>query len=331
MGLAIGKITRVPVRDVWKHEAYDFTTWMEDNIDVLNEVIDLTLVAIEREKKTESSFSVDLVAEDSEGQTVIIENQYGKSDHDHLGKVLTYLASQDAAAAIWIAEDPRPEHVAAIDWLNRSGEARFYLIKVEAIKIGASEPAPLFTTIVQPSDDVVSLKESRHANSERHQIRLEWWTKLLGRDDASLHSAITPGGYSYISTSSGVRGLNFNYTITQKSAVAELYIDRGKNQAVLNQSIFEALEANKQQIEQSCGEPLSWEPLEAKRACRIKIEVSGGYRNDRAEWDKIQSAQVAVMNKLHEALAPHIKNMDIKSMEDELEQTSNSTSELETS
>ena len=84
----IAKLERVSLREVWKHEAYDFTQWLEENIDVLSEAIDLTLVNAERERKTESSFSVDLVAEDEGGATIIIENQLAKSDHDHLGKLI---------------------------------------------------------------------------------------------------------------------------------------------------------------------------------------------------------------------------------------------------
>ena len=131
----IGKIARVPLREVWKHEALDFTRWLEENIDVLNEVLDLSLTAAEREQPA-GDFNVDLVAEDEAGDPVVIESQLGKSDHGHLGKVLTYLAAVGAKRAIWIVADPRPEHVGAISWLNESSSGFFYLLKVEAIKIG---------------------------------------------------------------------------------------------------------------------------------------------------------------------------------------------------
>jgi hypothetical protein len=129
----IGRLQRVPLREVWKHEAHDFTQWLEQNIDVLNDVLDFTLVNVEREKKTESTFSVDLVAESEDGATVIIENQLEKSNHDHLGKLITYLTAMQAKAAIWIVSEPRPEHVAAIAWLNEVAGADFYLLKIEAV------------------------------------------------------------------------------------------------------------------------------------------------------------------------------------------------------
>ena len=102
----IGKIQRVPLRDVWKHEAKDFTQWLQENIDVLNSALDLNLVNVDREKET-GDFSIDLVAEDDGGGTVIIENQLEKSNHDHLGKLITYLTGMGARAAIWIVSAPR--------------------------------------------------------------------------------------------------------------------------------------------------------------------------------------------------------------------------------
>ena len=127
----IGKIKRVKLREVWKHEAKDFTTWLQDNIEILNDILDVTLSSAEREQSA-GTFSIDLVAEDDGGNTVVIENQLEKSNHDHLGKVITYLTSIGAKCAVWIVADARPEHINAINWLNESSSADFYLIKLEA-------------------------------------------------------------------------------------------------------------------------------------------------------------------------------------------------------
>ena len=140
----IEKIKKVPLRNVWKHEAHDFTTWLENNIDVISDELDVEFNNVEREVSA-GRFSVDLVAETSNSDRVIIENQLEPSNHDHLGKVITYLTVLDAKVAIWIVSNPRPEHVQAITWLNESSSASFYLIKIEAIQIGNSSPAPLLT------------------------------------------------------------------------------------------------------------------------------------------------------------------------------------------
>lgn len=174
----IGKLERIPLREVWKHEAYDFTTYLQDNIDILNDVIDLSLSSAEREQGA-GSLSVDIIAEDEAGNPVVIENQLEKSDHEHLGKLITYLSAIGAKAGVWIVSDPRPEHVGAISWLNESSGADFYLLKVEAIQISDSPPAPLLTLIVGPSEESREVGETKKELAERYPIRHRFWTELL--------------------------------------------------------------------------------------------------------------------------------------------------------
>ena len=109
----VGKVRRVKLREVWKHEAIDFTRYLQDNLELISEVTNLNLVSAEREQSA-GSFFVDLLAEDADGSAVVIENQLERSDHDHLGKLITYLAAFNAKAAVWIVSEARPEHVAAI-------------------------------------------------------------------------------------------------------------------------------------------------------------------------------------------------------------------------
>jgi hypothetical protein len=308
---SIGKLERVDLRNVWEHEAHDFTQWLENNIAVLNDALDLALVNVDREQAA-GSFSIDLVAEDESGGTVIIENQLEKSNHDHLGKLITYLTAMGARAAIWIVSDPRPEHVAAIAWPNESSSAAFYMVKVEAVKIGDSPPAPLFTLIVGPSEETKDVGQAKKEIAERHGIRKRWWTQLVERSALvnKLHAHITPGQYSWIGTSSGVRGLNLNYVVTKDDCAAELYIDRGKDSDAENKAIFDQLFANKDQIENSFGQPLSWERLEAKRACRIRYTQSGGgYRSPEEQWPSLQDAIIKDMDRLEKSLRPHLKQL----------------------
>lgn len=311
MKSAIGKLQRVPLREVWKHEAYDFTQWLQENIDVLNNAIDLNLVNVDREKVA-GSFSIDLVAEDEGGGTVIIENQLEKSNHDHLGKLITYLTAMAARAAIWIVSEPRPEHVAAIAWLNESSSADFYLVKVEAVRIGDSPAAPLLTVIVGPSQETKDVGHSKKELAERYDIRRNWWTQLVARPDAKSHAHITPGAYSWIGTSSGIRGLNLNYVVTQDECGAELYIDRGKDSDEENKSIFDQLYASKDEIEKAAGiYQLSWERLDGRRSSRIRITLDGGYRSPESEWGQIQAKLVSAMNTIEQALKPHLKKLKL--------------------
>jgi len=309
----IGKITRVPLRHVWKHEALDFTTWLQDNIDIVGDAIDLELSGAEREQAA-GAFSVDLVAEDSSGNSVIIENQLEKSNHDHLGKVITYLVAMEAKTAIWIVSDPRPEHVAAIAWLNEASSVNFYLLKVEAIKIGESAPAPLVTLIVGPSEESKGVGRTKQEIAERYVIRKKFWAALLDRakPQTKLHAAISPSHYNWVGTGAGIAGLSFNYAVRKYDSQVELYIDRGKDCGDINREIFLKLEANRTEIEDEFGEPLDWQSLEGKRACRIRKTVAtGGYRTDEVEWPSIHKELIKAMVGLERALRPYMAKIKL--------------------
>lgn len=309
----IGKLERVALREVWEHEAYDFTQWLQENIDVLNTALDLNLVSVDREQ-TAGSFSIDLVAEDQGGKMVIIENQLEKSNHDHLGKLITYLTGMGAKAAIWIVSDPRPEHVAAITWLNESSSAEFYMVKVEAVRIGNSPPAPLLTLIVGPSKETEAVGTTKKDIAERFELRRRWWTQLIERSQQvnKLHAHISPGDWGWLGASAGIRGLNLNYVVTMDESSAELYIDRGKGSEAENKSIFDQLQAHKGEIEKSFGGTLSWERLEGKRACRIRyLQPGGGYRSPEEDWPRIQDGIINVMDRLEKALRPYLKQLKL--------------------
>ena len=307
----IGKLERVELRDVWRHEG-DFTQWLQDNIDVLSEALDLTLSSPEREQSA-GSFSVDLVAEDESGNPVIIENQLEKSNHDHLGKVITYLVGVGAKTAVWIVADPRPEHVSSVVWLNESSSASFYLVKIEAVRIGESPPAPLLTLIVGPSEEGRQAGRTRKEIAERYTIRRRFWTELLERATrkTKLHSNITPGEYGWISTGAGKYGLGYNYAIRQHDAQAELYIDRGRDRDEENKMIFDQLAERKEAIESSFGEPLEWQRLDNRRACRIrKVITMGGYRDEEV-WVDVQDQMIDAMIRLEKAFGSHIAELSI--------------------
>ena len=311
----IQKIARIPLRDAFKHEAFDFTKWLQDNLDVLNDCIDLTLSNADREAEA-GDFSVDLVAEDESGNKVIIENQLEKSNHDHLGKLVTYLVAMEARAAIWIVSEPRPEHVSAITWLNESSSASFYLLKLEAIRIGESDPAPLLTLIVGPSDATKAVGKAKQEFAERHDIRRDFWARLLehAKTKTKLHAAISPGRYAWIGTGAGKSGLGLNYVVWEHETTVELYIDRGKNRDTENKTIFDTLYAKKDEVEKSFGDALEWERLDNKRASRIRKIISLGGWKDPDKWTEIHMAMVDAMIRLEKALRPYIQKLEIEAV-----------------
>jgi hypothetical protein len=306
----IGKIERVPLREVWKHEALDFTQWLQNNLDVLNSVTDLNLVSAEREQAA-GKFSVDLVAEDASGSTVIIENQLEKSDHDHLGKIITYLAAFSARAAIWVLPEARPEHIAAVSWLNESTAAAFYIVKAEAIRIVSdagvtSDPAPLMTLILGPSPEGAAIGEAKKDLVLRHEEREQFWKGLLDRiaGKTKLHANLKPTADNWIGTSLCRSYFGLNYVIEMQRIRVELYIDRGVSPED-NRAIYDHFFAHRDEIEAKFGGPLSWEALEGKRACRIAARFeTGGYRTPFEQWPLLQDGLIDAMIRFEKAVKP---------------------------
>ena len=308
----IGKLVRVPLREVWKREAADLTPWLSDNMDFLHEGVALNLSSAERERAA-GSFSVDLIAEDESGNAIVIENQLEKSDHDHLGKLITYLTAIDARTAIWIVAHPRPEHVGAITWLNESSSAFFYLVKAEAIRIDDSRPAPLLTLIVGPSEDKEAVGDTKKDFADRELLRHRFWASLLDRANARtpLHANTSPGYSGWIAAGAGRSGLSYNYVARQHDARVELYIDKGKGARDDNKAIFDELKESKSAIEEAFGGALDWQRLDAAQSCRITKPIDlKGYR-DELPWDETQDAMIDAMIRLEKALKPHINALKV--------------------
>ena len=161
--MAIGKLEEVDIRELWKHEQYDFSEWLskKENIENLNEILGLTLVDISKETYV-GSYRCDLFAKDeTTGIKVIIENQLEMSNHDHLGKIITYASGLDAKVVVWIVKEAREEHRSAIEWLNNNtnSNVNFFLIEIHAYKIGNSDNAPMFQVIEQPNDFIKNNKD----------------------------------------------------------------------------------------------------------------------------------------------------------------------------
>jgi hypothetical protein len=148
-----GRLEHVNARDGFKDEAQDFTPWLAGNLDRLGEQLGLALELRETEHHV-GRYALDILANDVTGRLVVVENQLGQSDHDHLGKLLTYAAGTDCRVVIWIATSFSSEHIAAFEWLNRTttAEVGFYAVQVELLRIGDSALAPHFQPLVRPNE-----------------------------------------------------------------------------------------------------------------------------------------------------------------------------------
>ncbi|MCX7622048.1 MAG: DUF4268 domain-containing protein [Acidimicrobiales bacterium] len=307
--MAIERIRRVPLREVWPHEAHNFTTWLAQNLDVLNDDlgIDLDNSTVQREVSA-GAFNVDLVVEDENGETVVIENQLGRSDHDHLGKILTYVAALDASVAVWIVGEPRPEHVRAVSWLNDSSPISFYLFKIEAIRIGDSPAAPLLTLIVGPSEEGKEIASVKREQSERHHARRAFFDALLthARGVTDLHAGRSPSSGPYVAGSSGQPGVNLKYGVTQHGTSVIVWIDRGPQWPGWNEAVYEHLLSRRSEIESAFGAPLEWHAKEGNRSRKLIHLIDKGGWQDEDRWPEAISATVDAMVRLEAAIRPHL-------------------------
>ena len=308
----VAKLTRVQLREAFPSEVKDLSKWVQANLDELNAITGLSLGNASVEQPA-GDFSVDLIAEDDSGDKVIIENQIGRSDHDHLGKVLTYLTAHEAQTAVWIVERPRSEHVQAIAWLNQSSSADFYLVKIEAFKIDNSDVAPLLTLIVGPSPEAKIIAEEKEKYQARHAERLQFWKGLLevANKKTQIHSGRAPTRDSWLSGPSGVGGINFNYAVRQHDAGVEVGILRGPGRAAENKEIFNKLFGKKDEIQKAFGGDLDWRQMEEKDGCKIVATTDlGGYR-DPEKWSEIYKWMTDKMVALEKAFRPHIEALHL--------------------
>jgi len=163
--MKLGNLTKVTdLRKVWEHEARSFTKWLarEENLNLLSNEIGLNISLIKTEAEA-GDFSVDILAEEEEtGNKIIIENQLERTDHDHLGKIITYASGYEANTIIWIVKEFRSEHKSAINWLNEHTDEKlnFFGITIELWQIGSSDVAPKFNIVCQPNSWSKTIKSS---------------------------------------------------------------------------------------------------------------------------------------------------------------------------
>jgi hypothetical protein len=304
----IARLKRVPLRELWAHEARDFTTWLSENLDLLGETLGLPELTLVQREAAAGVFSADILADDGHERLIVIENQLEGTDHDHLGKLITYLSNLDAKIAVWVTSSPRPEHERAVHWLNEilPADMAFYLLQIEAYRIGDSAPAPKFTVVAGPTREARQAGEQKKELAERHILRMEFWKQLLERakTKTQLHARIAPGIENWISASAGRSGIGFNYVIRMEDAQVEIYLDRGD--AEQNKQIFDALQEHKTAVETAFGEPLEWQRLDAKRACRVRFLLTGGGLLDKQRWLEIQDQMIDAMVRLERAFRPEI-------------------------
>ncbi|MBT9546262.1 MAG: DUF4268 domain-containing protein [Candidatus Sericytochromatia bacterium] len=276
--MQLAKLEKVDLRNVWKHEASNFTNWLaeSENLELLSEEIGIDIRLIQTEASV-GKFNVDILAEEENtGRKIVIENQLEVTDHDHLGKIITYASGFDAEIIIWIVKTVRDEHKQAIDWLNEhtDNKINFFAIQMEVWKISDSPFAPKFSVIAQPNNWAKAVKTSSNSNNkltETKLLQLEFWEKFKDYAEENQYKIKLRKAYAqhWYDVSFGSSLAHITLTINSQSnqITCELYITDSK-------PLFYELSLHKSDIESKLGYSLSWEELPNKKASRIKITNS---------------------------------------------------------
>lgn len=275
--MELSKLEKIELREVWEHEARDFTNWLAqpENLELLSDEMGIALSLIGTEASV-GRFNVDILAEeDGSGRKIIIENQLGYSDHRHLGQIITYASGYDAEIIIWIVKEMREEHKQAVNWLNEHSHLKINLfaIQMEVWKIGDSPPAAKFHIVAQPNNWTKNYRETTASGnlSERKKLNFAFWTQFReyaqarGARGLKLRNPHSSHDF-WISLGSSLAHIVLTISTQKGKKDCQLYIHDSK-------PLFEELYKKKQEIEKefSGSDSLVWEPLPSKKGSRIKL------------------------------------------------------------
>jgi hypothetical protein len=308
-----GILKRVDLRRLWPHEAHDFTPWLAENLAALGDVLGMDLELTFQEAPV-GPFSLDLLVHDlGSDRIAIIENQIESTDHDHLGKLLTYAAGHNAAVAIWIASEFREEHRQVLDWLNQRTDTstEFFGIVVEALQIDDSRPACNFRLVAFPNDwRKANVTAGGAKPSPRAEAYQAFFQDLLDRlrTKHNFTKARKAQPYSWYSFTSGVRGVAYAVAFALGGRVrTEVYIDR--EDATWNKWLFDELYRQRGEIETLFGEPLEWERLDNKRASRIAAYRTGSIEDPPQALEETKVWAIEHLLRTKQVFGPRISTL----------------------
>ena len=320
----LGRLEKVELRDVWTSEPGDFTPWLarEENLNLLGETLGLQL-ELEAQEKDVGPFRADVLARDIATESwVLIENQLERTDHTHLGQLMTYAAGLDAVTIVWVAARFTEEHRAALDWLNdvTRTEFRFFGLEIELWRIGESSPAPKFNLASKPNDwtKVVRTKTGGGSDSltPAKQLQVDFWEAFnrYASEHAQRFRPTRALPQNWMNIAIGRSGF-------QLSAIASMWDNESNSygsheiraEFVVNhedsKGYFRALEKRREEFYSRVGQPLTWYSVEGVRACRAYLRKSVNLE-DRKRWPEYFAWLTEKLDQLHQAFAADVRVLE---------------------
>lgn len=316
----LGRLERVELRDVWLHEAYNFTPWLSEagNLAILSKELGLDLELVGQEVAV-GPYAADIVCKDTlTGIHVLIENQLEKTDHNHLGQILTYAAGLEARTVVWVAARFTDEHRAALDWLNEitQEEWQFFGLEIELWRIGSSAPAPKFNVICRPNDWSRAVREKAakvDGSGPTHVFQLNFWTAF--RDFMAAHGQRSPkpAPQSWLSFSVGRTGFSIEAVVkrTEQQLTVRLYINCDD---LPPKSVFRYLEARKTEIQTNLGFQMEWNESPERKGSIIAITKSGCDLDDQSRWPEYHAWLANTVDTIDRTFRPLIKPLQFNDL-----------------
>ncbi|MDE0130050.1 MAG: DUF4268 domain-containing protein [Gammaproteobacteria bacterium] len=301
----LGRLTSVELREYWKHEAGQFTPWLakNENLQLLGETLNVGL-ELEAQEKAVGRFQADLLCKADDGSWMLIENQLERTDHSHLGQVLTYASGLDAATIVWIAKSFTEEHRSTLDWLNRITDEsfRFFGLEVQLWRIGDSLIAPKFNIVSKPNDWSRSIARATRTPNETTLLQQDYWEALLSELDKQggpiTRGNLNPRGSPMMHFALGKTGFRLRAAMdTRKKDIRcelELYTDEAKD-------CFDALCEQKHEIEDELKYSLEWED-------RISLRLDSTDPKEKDDWPRQHLWLSEKLNDMHRVLAERISS-----------------------
>jgi hypothetical protein len=312
----LGKLEKIELRSAWVTEPGDFTPWLaqEENLAQLAESLGIDELELEATEKNVGPFRADILCKDTlNGHWVLIENQLSRSDHGHLGQLLTYAAGLQAVTIVWIAAPFTEEHRAALDWLNdvTNERVRFFGVEIELWKIGTSPSAPRFNVVSKPNDWAKSVSTAAAGVSltETQKLQLDYWTafrKYMEEHPGNVRPT-TPLPQNWMGFSAGRSGFTIGTKINiQGNWISALLGIGGPNA----KPYFYLLHEEKEEIEKEFGEQLDWRELPGKVESHIVLVLKPADPRDRHDWPRQHAWLRDRLERFHAVFRPRVRQLD---------------------
>jgi len=307
--MTLSKLVHVDLRNQWSDESKDFTPWLssKEGLDILGETLGMEL-ELEDTEVYVGNYKADIVAKDTiSNEYIVIENQLSPTDHDHIGKLLTYAASFGASTIVWIAQKFREEHRQALDWFNEITvkEVDFFGIEIELLQIGDSPYAPNLKIVSKPNEWTRSIRSQKQYLSKGDTLKLEYWTafnEYIEKEKKEIRVRRPRAQHGY-DVAIGKSGVHFTLTlrISSKDLGCEVYMhdENAKD-------LFNYLLPKKDAIEAIIGDALEWHELPEGKASRIVLRKSLD-PTDNNNWNDCFKWYADTVIKFKEAFVSRIK------------------------